>query len=107
MQYINLTELRADFERGRGGNGRGGRGPKRRPGQDQQIQQTSPTRAGDRGRTKDKKCSSRECVLVWNPPETNISSQLQKEKEELDDLTMELELADEDDPVPYVTTPRD
>lgn len=37
-------------------------------------------------------------TYIKNPP-------LQQEKESLDDLTMELELADEDQPVLYVRTP--
>ncbi|KAL8335363.1 hypothetical protein RB601_008430 [Gaeumannomyces tritici] len=62
---------------GRGGRGRG-RGPTRGPGQDQQVQPPAPARAHHRG-----------------------GAQGQEQKEELDDVSTELELADEDETVPY------
>lgn len=38
-------------------------------------------------------------------PKRNLTAVSQKEKEDLDDISNELELADEDDKIPYGPTP--
>ena len=74
-------------------------GASRGSGQDQQVQPTTFTRIHARGRAQDKACKGTQelvtCAVTdrWNG---------QKDKEDLDEVSTELELADEDELIPYV-----
>lgn len=98
--YTNGAFPTAD--QGGGGCRRRGRGPSRGSRQDQQVQPATPEGAQDRGRAQGQKRESGPCDQCEDVFADSSRPLLQKEKEELDDITMELELADEDDLIPYV-----
>lgn len=80
---------------------RRGRGSTRRPGQDQQVQPATPARACFEGGAAAQERMGPDAMrhtVTW------LTIALQKEKEELDDISTELELADEDEKIQCALT---
>lgn len=97
-EQSNKTRAACPRRRGRTGR-RGERSPPRGPGEDQPVQPTASAPGGAGGPIEREAGKFTLLNLEFRWMRTNDA---QKDKEDLEEVSMELELADEDELVPYV-----
>jgi hypothetical protein len=92
------TDKLSALKGGGGGDGRGEGSPQGGPRQNQPFQPSSQQREVGRRRPQDQAGKFWSCLFKPLLPITPT----QKDKEDLEEISSELELADEDEKVPYV-----